>query len=137
MKAESKIFLFLVIFFVVVLPAYAYVTYSLDGAVELIGTTALALTLVFCLMIWGFLVLTGKTIDLRPEDRKGAEVVDAAGEVGFFPASSIWPFWAAVVCAVIVLGAVFGWWISLIGAGIGIWAVMGWCYEFYVGDYKH
>ena len=72
MKTESKIFLFLVIFFLAVTPIYLFITWWLDGAIEPIGTTVLALTLLFSTMIWGALALTGRTIDPRPEDRKDA-----------------------------------------------------------------
>ena len=136
MKTEAKIFLFLIAFFVVVTPAYAVITWQM-GHFEVIGTTVLALTLLFCLMVWGLLIVTGRTVGMRPEDRKDGEIVENAGALGFFPPSSIWPFWATVVVTVILLGPVFGWWLTLLGLGMGIWAVSGWCYEFYVGDYKH
>ena len=59
-------------------------------------------------------------------------------ELGFFAPKSIWPFWAAVVVAVIFLGpALQQAWITLLGLGMGIWATSGWVLEFYRGDYKH
>ena len=55
MKSESKIFLFLVIFFLVVTPLYVIMTWQIDGFVEPIGTTALAMTLLFLTLIaWPF-----------------------------------------------------------------------------------
>ncbi|MFT3877231.1 MAG: cytochrome c oxidase subunit 4 [Propioniciclava sp.] len=137
MKTEAKIFLFLVVFFLIDVPAYAYITYIQDGAVEVIGTTALALTLLASGMIWGLLFLTGRNNGPRPEDRKEAEIVEGAGALGFFPPTSIVPFWTTVAIAVMFLGVVFGWWLTLIGAGVGLWAAFGWAYEYYVGDYKH
>lgn len=137
MKTESKIFLFLVIFFLAVTPIYLFITWWLDGAIEPIGTTVLALTLLFSTMIWGALALTGRTIDPRPEDRKDAEVIEGAGALGFFPPSSLVPFWSTVVLSLMMLGMVFGWWITMIGAALGIWVLFGWAYEYYVGDYKH
>lgn len=136
MKTESKIFLFLIIFFAVVTPSYAYVTWQM-GHFEVIGTTVFALTLLFCLMIWGLLVITGRTVGMRPEDRKDGEIVENAGALGFFPPSSIVPFWSALAIMVILLGVVYGWWLSLVGAALGIWGACGWAYEFYTGDYKH
>jgi len=65
------------------------------------------------------------------------EIAEGAGELGCFPASSIWPLWTAATMVLIVLGPVFGWWISLIGLGVGIWSLTGWVYEYYRGDYKH
>ena len=137
MKVETRLFLFLVIFFGVVSPIYALVTWWLDGRVEVIGTTVMLLTFVMTAMIAGYLHLTGRGIDLRPEDNKEGEIIDGVGALGFFPPSSIWPFWAALAAAVILLGPVFGWWITILGIGFGIWVVSGWCYEFYVGAYKH
>ncbi|HRL49239.1 MAG TPA: cytochrome c oxidase subunit 4 [Propioniciclava sp.] len=136
MKTEAKIFLFLIAFFVVVTPAYAVITWQM-GHFEVIGTTVLALTLLFCLMVWGLLIVTGRTVGMRPEDRKDGEIVENAGALGFFPPSSIVPFWSTVAITAMLLGAVYGWWISLLGVGLGIWAACGWAYEFYTGDYKH
>ena len=83
MKTESKIFLFLIIFFAVVTPSYAYVTWQM-GHFEVIGTTVFALTLLFCLMIWGLLVITGRTVGMRPEDRKDGEIVESNTPNEFF-----------------------------------------------------
>ena len=137
MKTEAKIFLFLVAFFAIVSGVYPYVTFRMEGQVEPIGTTVLVLTLLFCLMVWGMLFLTGKSHGPRPEDRSEAEIVEGAGVLGFFPPTSITPFWSTVAITVMLLGVVFGWWLTLLGIGIGIYAAMGWAYEFYVGDYKH
>ena len=59
-------------------------------------------------------------MDPRPEDRLEAEVVDGAGELGFFPPYSWWPLWCACALAVCVLGVVFGWWLFIIGVGAGL-----------------
>ena len=138
MKTESKLFLFLVIFFLIVTPVYAVMTWDpMLGYPEPIGTTVLALTLLFSAMIWGLLALTGRSVGPRPEDRKDGEIVEGAGAQGFFPPTSIVPFWSTAAIALILLGIVFGWWLTLIGVGFGIWTAMGWAYEYYVGDYKH
>ena len=137
MKTEAKIFLFLVIFFGIVTPVYAYMTYTIDGHLEPIGTTVLVLTFLFSVMIWGMLFLTGRSTGPRPEDRAEGEIIEGAGAQGFFPPTSIIPFWSAAVISVILLGPVFGWWLTILGFGLGIWVVCGWAYEFYVGDYKH
>jgi hypothetical protein len=76
-------------------------------------------------------------MDARPEDRKEAEVVDGAGELGFFPPYSWWPLWCASSLAVCVIGTVFGWWLFLIGAGFGSMALIGWVFEFYRGEHAH
>lgn len=137
MKTEAKLFLFLVVFFLVLSPVYAFMTWRLDGAVEPIGTTVLILTTLFSAMIWGLLFLTGRSTGPRPEDRAEGEIIEGAGALGFFPPTSIVPFWSVLVISIIILGPVFGWWLTILGVGLGIWAVCGWAYEFYVGDYKH
>ena len=137
MKTEAFIFMLLTIFFLVVTPLYAVVTWLLDGQLEPIGTTVLALTLLFSAMIWGTFALTARTISPRPEDRKDAEVMDGAGVLGFFPPKSLVPFWTTVALAIMLLGVVFGWWLTIVGAAVGVWTAFGWAYEYYVGDYKH
>ncbi|MFZ0530083.1 MAG: cytochrome c oxidase subunit 4 [Propionicimonas sp.] len=131
MRAEKWVFTFVAIFFVVVAPLYWFI------AREVIGTVALLLTLVFFVMISTYLSIQERKMDPRPEDRKDGEIIDGAGELGFFPASSIWPFWAAVTVAVMALGPVYGWWITLLGIGLGLWAVTGWAYQYYRDDYQH
>lgn len=131
MKGERMIFASVAIFFVVVAPIYWFVS----G--EIIGTVALLLTLAFCAMLAVYFTIQSRKIDPRPEDRKDAEIVEGAGELGFFPSSSIWPFWAGLTITVMSLGPVFGWWLTLLGVGMGIWSVTGWAYQYYRGDYQH
>lgn len=132
MKPEKWVFWFIFIYILVVTPIYWFMSR------EIAGTFVLGFTGLLGAMIAGYLTLTAKTFEPRPEDRKDAEVVDAAGDVGFFAPKSIWPFWCAVVVAVIFLGpALHQVWISLVGVAIGIWACSGWVLEFYRGDYKH
>lgn len=132
MKAEKWTFWFIAIFFGVVAPAYWLI------AREIAGTFVLAFTSVLGIIIAGYLTITSRTFDPRPEDRRDAEVIEGAGEYGFFAPSSIWPFWCAVVFAIIFLGpALQQWWLSLIGIGIGIWACSGWMFQFYRGHYRH
>jgi hypothetical protein len=130
-KAESWGAVVLAGFFLIVAPVYWFVSH------EIIGTVALLLSLAFCAMLATYLTIQSRKIDPRPEDRKDAEIVDGAGELGFFPSDSLWPFWSALAVAVMALGPVFGWWLTLLGAGIGIWAVTGWCYQYYRGHYQH
>ncbi len=132
MKTEWKIFAPISIFFIVVAVIYTYFTkWS-----EPIGTVALLLAGATCGLIAVYLALTSRKIH-RPEDDPHGEIAEGAGELGFFPASSIWPLWTALTMVLIVLGPVFGWWISLLGLGMGIWSLTGWVYEYYRGDYKH
>lgn len=132
MKAEKWVFWFIFLFFLVVTPVYYFMSR------EIAGTFALGFTGLLGGMIAGYLTLTARSFDPRPEDRPDAEVYEAAGNVGFFAPKSMWPFWCALVVAVLALGpAMHQAWITLVGVGLGIWALSGWVLEFYRGDYKH
>ncbi|AQP47495.1 cytochrome C oxidase subunit IV [Tessaracoccus aquimaris] len=132
MKAEKWVFWFIFLFFLVVTPVYYFMSR------EIAGTFVLGFTGLLGGMIAGYLTLTARSFDPRPEDRPDAEVYEAAGNVGFFAPKSMWPFWCALVVAVLALGpAMHQAWITLVGVGIGIWALSGWVLEFYRGDYKH
>ena len=137
MKVEAKLFQYMAIFFAVVSGVYALANVMSYGRLEPIGLTVLVLSFLMAAMISGYLSVTGRKVDARPEDDKQGEIAEGAGTLGFFPPQSIWPFWCALVAAILVLGPVFGWWISLLGAVMGVWAVCGWCYEYYTGDYQH
>lgn len=137
MKREGMVYIPIGIFFLLMVPVYFFMGRYDDGKVEWAGVLAFTLTGVMVLMIGGFLRITGAKMDPRPEDRKEAEVVDGAGEIGFFPPSSIWPFLCAVVAGLVFLGPVFGWYLTIIGFGLGAWAVGGWVYQYYKGDYEH
>lgn len=131
MKAEAIIFGFITVFFLITTPIYFLMSH------ELAGSVALTLTFFLCLMITGYLGLTARKIDRRPEDRDEAEIVEGAGELGFFPPYSIWPFWAALTVVLIALGPVFGWWLMILGFAFGGFAVTGWIYQYYRGDHAH
>lgn len=131
MKVEKWIFISLGVFFLIVAAAYWFMTY------EVIGSVALTLIVAFCGMLVAYLHIQGRKIDPRPEDRRDAEIIEGAGEVGFFPSSSMWPFWAGLTVAVMSLGPALGWWLTLVGIGMGIWSVSGWAYQYYRDDYQH
>lgn len=131
MKAERLIFVAMALFFVVVAPLYWFIT----G--EVIGTFVLLMTLALCAMLAVYFAIQVRKLDPRPEDLNDGEILDGAGEVGFFPSKSIWPFWCALVVTIMLLGPVFGWWITLLGSGLGLWAVSGWTYQYYRDEYQH
>jgi len=130
-KIEAWIFGINAVFFGVVTPAYWFLSEDPSGTAALFMTTALMLLVTF------YLAFHAKKMDLRPEDNKLAEVVDGAGELGFFPPYSWWPLWCAASLAVCVLGIVFGWWLFIIGVGLGSIALVGWVFEFYRGEHAH
>ncbi|GAB3623461.1 cytochrome c oxidase subunit 4 [Mariniluteicoccus endophyticus] len=137
MKKEAWIYLPLAGFFGLMTVVYYFLGRFDGGKIEWAGILTLALSCLMILMIGGFYSITGAKMDLRPEDRKEAEVAEGAGEIGFFPPASIWPLVCAVIVGLVFLGPVFGWWLTIIGFGLGVWAVGGWVYQYYRGDYSH
>ena len=131
MKAEAWVFGSVSTFFIHRGPGYWLSSNDPTGTAALIMTALLASLVTF------YLAFHAKKMDARPEDRKEAEVVEGAGELGFFPPYSWWPLWCASSLAVCVLGTVFGWWLLLIGIGFGSMALVGWVFEFYRGEHAH
>ncbi len=131
MKVEAWIFGIVTLFMLVVAPVYWFM--SEDPT----GTTALTMTFLLALLVSFYLGVTGRRMDPRPEDRKEAEIVEGAGELGFFPPYSWWPLWCGLTLAVCVLGVVFGWWLFIIGVAVGIVTLSGFIFEYYRGDHAH
>jgi hypothetical protein len=130
-KVEAWIFGILTIFFVVVTPTYWFLSRDPTGSV------ALVLTFFLALMISGYLALVARRIDPRPEDRTDGQVLEGAGDLGFFPPQSKWPLFCAMTFILVALGPVFGWWLMILGFGLGSVTLTGWVYEFYRGDHAH
>ena len=131
MKAEAWIFGMTTAFFVLVSPAYWFITGDWTG------TSALVMTTLLAGMVTLYLGFHASRMEPRPEDRKDGEIADGAGELGFFPPYSWWPLWCAATLSIIVLGLVFGWWLFIIGTGLGIVALSGFIFEYYRGDHAH
>ncbi len=131
MKVEAWVFGANAVFFAIVSPTYWFLSEDPTGTAALIMATGLALLVAF------YLGFHANKMDPRPEDLKEAEVVDGAGELGFFPPYSWWPLWCALALAVCVLGVVFGWWLFIIGVGIGSVTLVGWVFEYYRGEHAH
>lgn len=131
MKVERNIFFWLGVFYAVMTAVYWY------NAKEVVGLFALGLSAVMSWMIAGYLMMQGRKNDVPLSDVEDAEIMQAAGTLGFFPPHSIWPFWCAVIAALLCLGVIFGWWLVILAFGAGIWAVSGWVFEYYRGDYAH
>jgi ABC-type glycerol-3-phosphate transport system permease component len=131
MKAEAWIFGSVSVFFVIVSPTYWYVSGDPTGTSALVMSTALAILVTF------YLGFHATRMEERPEDRKEADIVDGAGELGFFPPYSWWPLWCACCLALCVLGLVFGWWLFIIGTCLGAVALSGFIFEYYRGEHAH
>jgi hypothetical protein len=129
MKVETRIFGALTIFFAVVAAAYTLLSLEPVGSAALIFTTFLAM------LIWFFLWYTGRQIDPRPEDNDTGEIVEMAGEYGFFGPHSWWPLVLAAGAALTALGVIFGWWLFLIGFGVVLGSTVGLVFEYYRGPF--
>jgi len=130
-KYEAWIFGGNAVFFALVTPSYWFLSEDPTGTAALIMSTLLAA------LVTAYLGFHANKMDPRPEDRKDAEVVEGAGELGFFPPYSWWPLWCAMTLAAVVLGVVFGWWLFIIGVGAGSITLIGWVFEFYRGEHAH
>jgi hypothetical protein len=131
MKAELWTIIAVGVFFALIAPIYWVLTSDPTG------TTALVMTTLLCVVLGFYLAIVAGQIPERPEDRSDGEIIDGAGELGFFPPYSWWPLWAASAFGVCMLGIVFGWWLFIIGAVLGAVAVVGWIFEYYRGIHAH
>jgi hypothetical protein len=132
MRAEAWIFAICTVFFLLVTPAYWFISYDPTG------TSALTMTFLLTLLVTFYLGFHASKMEPRPEDRQDAEIADGAGELGFFPPHSWWPLWCGAALAVCVFGtAMAAWWLLVIGGGLLAVAVCGWVYEYYIGEHAH
>ncbi len=129
MKVEALVFNLITLFCFVAATVYGF------WAREPIGTTALALSGGLTGLVGGFFWFVSRRIDPRPEDRKDAEIAEGAGELGFFPPASYWPFGLALSAAIMGLGVGFWYfWLMAIGAAALVVTIGGLLFEFYVGQ---
>jgi len=113
---------------------YWWTDNALEGGADWVGTVALILTGMLCLMCGGYFWFVSRRIELRPEDRPDAEISDGAGEVGFFSPGSYWPFGLALAAAVTGIGMVFMmWWLIAAGVIAMLLGTGGLLFEYYTG----
>ena len=129
MKVEALIFNLIAVFCIVTAAVYGI------WSREPIGTTALILSGGLTGLIGGFFWFVSRRIDARPEDRKDAEIIDGAGELGFFSPGSYWPFGLALSAGLMGLALAFwySWLIIIAGVALLI-TIGGLLFEYYVGQ---
>lgn len=132
MKFETRLFLYLGLFFVLVSAGYGW-----WSGWEPVGTAALLLVGGLGGMIGTYLGLVSRRIDRRPEDDPYAEIADGAGEQGVFSPGSWWPLVGGAATAVVFLGLAVGWWLFGLGLVFGGIALIGWVFEFSRGQHAH
>lgn len=122
MNASAKIMYGLTAFLAVCTVIYFVATAHVHDSgnivgIEWAGGTALALSVLLCLMLGGYLHFTEKRIDVLPEDWEEAEIADGAGTLGFFSPSSIWPAAMSGAIALLGFGIIFmHYWLIAFGA---------------------
>jgi len=133
MKTEWRIFGVVSAFLYVACAVYAWWTWY-DIGVDWVGVIGLLLSALLTTMCGGFFWFVSRRIDPRPEDRSDAEIVEGAGEIGFFSPGSYWPFGLALSATVAGVGLVF-WMVWLLAAGmIAVTAATcGLLFEYYTG----
>jgi len=109
-KTESRIFLGVTVFFVVIGLVYWFTSYEDAGSVMLAGSAVLGV------VAGGYLWLQARRMAPRPEDRADASVPDGAGPVDEFPTASIWPIGIALGATMLATGLVFGLAVVLLGS---------------------
>ncbi|MEK8228783.1 cytochrome c oxidase subunit 4 [Oerskovia sp. M15] len=131
MKTESRLHLLLAPFFLLVALVYGFWSHW-----EPVGSAGLFLAFGLAAMIGGYLALTAKRIDARPEDDPRAH---RAGRrrPGRVRPWSWWPLAIAGSAAISFLGLALGWWIFGIGVVLGSVALVGWVFEFSRGQHAH
>lgn len=119
MKVEARLFLGSALFLAGLGGVYWFVSY------ERAGSTLLAVGVVAALLVGAWLLLRSRRTGLRPEDRPGATHAEAAGEVGWFPTDSVWPFALGAGMTIAATGVVFGLWLTIAGGALVLLAVGG------------
>jgi hypothetical protein len=98
---------------------------------ETAGIVALLISMGLGLLVGGYLLITARRMEPRPQDLPDAEVADGAGELGNFSPRSYWPFFIAFALALAMLGLIVGVWLGLIAGVIVLYAVVGLVFEQY------
>jgi hypothetical protein len=120
MKTSWMLFVGLSIFYAIMTVIY----WQLGG--EPVGVTAIALSGGLALIIGFYLWFTARRLgNVLPEDNLQGEIVDSAGELGFYSPHSWWPLPVALSACTLGLGLIIGWWLVLIGVGSLLISVLG------------
>lgn len=133
MRINAVLFGMLFVFLVPVAVVYGFMT----GFDEWVGFPALLLTALMSAFLSFFFFFTAKHHPDQPSDNLDGEIVDAAGDYGFYSPWSWWPLMLGVVCAIAVLGLAVGWWLLSIAVPLAAVGLIGWVYEYNRGAHAH
>ncbi len=138
MPINTKLFLWLAVFFLFFSVVYPTWNYIAGSPIEWVGTLAIPLTMVMFLLLGGFLYINlrrqaGGTL---PEDSLVADVDDGDTEMGFYLPWSWWPFFAGAAGGVAMLAMSVGIWLALFSLGLVLITFIGWFFEPVRGAYR-
>jgi hypothetical protein len=130
MRQTAKLMYGLSLFLAVMAVVYFYATSQLNDSAngqgaEWAGGTGLVLAFLLTLFLAVYFHLSNAKADIEPKDWEEAEIEDGAGVLGFFSASSGWPFIMAVSIVMMGYGIAF-WliWLILMGAAMLVWSTV-------------
>lgn len=138
MKATTRVFWILGVFFALVAAGYGIVTgfYEPMG-IEFVGLAAVIALSILGFMIAMFLTLTGRSHSFGSADSLDGEVDDEPGVQGSFSPYSWAPLWASLGAALVFLGVAAGWWIFAFGILFAAYGILLWVLEFSRGQHAH
>ena len=139
MHIEARLFEIVCAFCVIAAIVYGVLTSMFEPyGIEWAGTTALVMTAGLALIIGTFFRFIARRLDTRPEDYDEAEIVDGAGELGFYAPHSWWPILIALSASVTAVGgALWMPWLLITGIVFVLGSVGGLVTEYHVGPEKH
>lgn len=130
MRQTAKLMYGLASFLVIMTVLYFFATAKMNDSgnipgIEWAGATGLVLATLLTLFLGVYFHLTSSKTDIEPKDWEQAEIEDGAGVLGFFSASSGWPFLMSFAIMLMGYGiAFFHIWLILLGAVMLIWSTV-------------
>ena len=125
MKVNWQLFGGLGVFYVLVTNIY----WQVGG--EPVGIGGMLLAACLAGMVGFYIWFTQKRIGVTlPEDNLTAEIIDGAGELGFYSPHSWWPLPVALSACTMGLGLIVGWWLTIIGIGAIMISIIGMVTEY-------
>ena len=125
MKVNWQLFGGLGVFYVLVTIIY----WQIGG--EPVGIGGMLLAACLAGMVGFYIWFTQKRIGVTlPEDNLTAEIIDGAGELGFYSPHSWWPLPVALSACTMGLGLIVGWWLTIIGIGAIMISIIGMVTEY-------
>lgn len=124
MKAGYRLFVGLSVFY-----AFMAVVYFFVGG-EPVGITCIALSSGLAGIVGFYIWFNNNRMGLLPQDNVKAEIVDGAGELGFYSPHSWWPLPVALSACAAGLGLLVGWWLTLIAIGALFISIFGFVLEY-------